>query len=232
MLKKHLKFNTLFAVIFILQLLAEYNHELIRLKQTTKPLIVLSLMLMLIVGTRLRGRFHKRIFAGLVFALLGDILLMLGNDPAYFMYGLGAFLICHIFYISAFYLDFRSAPELDKKGARIATLLCAVFSISFYFYIRPQLGPMRLPVLAYTFVISLMMMMAAFRNMRVNRSSFLLILFGAICFLASDSLLALNKFVLQFDHAGVLIMATYMAAQYLITMGAVDRKLVNLYPEQ
>lgn len=232
MLKKHLKFNTLFAVIFILQLLAGYNHELIRLKQTTKPLIVLSLMLMLIVGTRLRGRFHKRIFAGLVFALLGDILLMLGNDPAYFMYGLGAFLVCHICYISAFYLDFRSAPELDKRGAQIAILLCALFSISFYFYIRPHLGLMRLPVLAYTFVISLMMMMAAFRNLRVNRSSFLLIFFGAICFLASDSLLALNKFVLQFDHAGVLIMATYMAAQYLITMGAVDRKLVNLYPEQ
>jgi uncharacterized membrane protein YhhN len=81
-------------------------------------------------------------------------------------------------------------------------------------------------------VISLMMMMAAFRNLRVNRSSFLLILFGAIFFLVSDALLALNKFVIQFDYAGVFIMATYMAAQYLITMGAVDRKLINLYPEQ
>lgn len=232
MLKKHLKFNTLFAVIFLLQLLAEYNHELIRLKQTTKPLIVLSLLLMLIVGTRLKGRFHKRIFAGLLFALAGDILLMLGDNPAYFMYGLGAFLICHICYISAFYLDFRSAPELDKKGARIAILLCAFFGIGFYFYIRPHLGPLRLPVLAYTFVISLMMMMAAFRNLRVNRSSFLLILFGAIFFLVSDAMLALNKFVIQFDYAGMFIMATYMAAQYLITMGAVDRKLINLYPEQ
>lgn len=228
MLKKHSKFNALFAVIFLLQLLAEFDHQLIRLKYTTKPLIVLSLLLMLYVGTKLKGRFHKRIFAGLIFALAGDMLLMqAGQDQAYFMYGLVAFLICHICYISAFYLDFRSAPELDKKGARIAIFLCAAFSIGFYFYIRPHLGTMKLPVLAYTFVISLMMMMAAFRNLRVNRSSFLLILCGAICFLVSDSLLAFNKFVSQFDYAGVFIMATYMAAQYLITMGAVDRKLLN-----
>lgn len=227
MLRKHSKFNVLFVIIFLLQLLAEFN-QLTRLKYTTKPLIVLSLLLMLYVGTKLKGRFHKRIFSGLVFALAGDVLLMqAGQDPAYFMYGLVAFLICHICYISAFYLDFRSAPELDKKGARIAILLCAAFSIGFYFYIRPHLGTMKLPVLAYTFVISLMMMMAAFRNLRVNSSSFLLILFGAMFFLISDSLLAFNKFVSQLDHAGVFIMATYMAAQYMITMGAVDRKLVN-----
>ncbi|HKG04948.1 MAG TPA: lysoplasmalogenase [Pedobacter sp.] len=227
MLKKHMKFNVLFAIIFLLQLLAEYNTELIRLKYTTKPLITLSLMLMLVVGTKLSGRFHKRVFAGLVFALAGDILLMKSSDPDFFIYGLAAFLICHLCYISAFYLDFRSAPELDKKGARIAILLCAIFSISFYFFIRPHLGTMKLPVLAYIFVMALTMMMAAFRNQRVNRSSFLLILTGAICFLVSDALLTYNKFVSQTNCAGLFIMATYMAAQYLITMGATARKLLN-----
>ena len=143
------------------------------------------------------------------------------------MYGLVAFLTCHIFYISAFYLDFRSAQELDKKGARIAIVLCALFSITFYFYLRPHLGGMKLPVMIYTFVISMMMMMAAFRNQRVNALSFNLILVGALCFLLSDSILAYNKFVKGFDFAGVLIMATYMAAQYLITMGAVERKLLR-----
>jgi uncharacterized membrane protein YhhN len=227
MLKKHLKFNTLFALIFLLQLLAEFN-QLERLRSTTKPMIVLALMLMLAVGTKLKGRFHKRIFAGLIFALSGDILLLsAAQNPAFLMYGLFAFLICHICYISAFYLDFRSAPELDKKGARIAILLGAAFGIGFYFYIRPHLGAMRLPVLAYTFVISLMTMMAVFRNQRVNRSSFLLILVGALCLLVSDSLMALNKFVHPYEHAGLFIMATYMIAQYLITMGAVDRKLIN-----
>ncbi|WP_448634226.1 lysoplasmalogenase [Pedobacter panaciterrae] len=146
---------------------------------------------------------------------------------SFFTYGLIAFLLCHIFYIRAFYLDFSSAPQLDKKGARIAIALCAVFSISFYVYIRHGLGAMKLPVMVYTFVISLMMMMAAFRNMRVNKISFNLILFGAIFFLISDSTLAYNKFVKGFDLAGLLIMATYMIAQYLITIGGIERQLVK-----
>lgn len=227
MLKKYLKFNLLFALIFILQVYAEFN-EVSFLRYLIKPCIVLSLLIMLYTQTGLKGRFHKRLFTGLIFALAGDVLLMMAwKDPSYFMYGLVAFLICHVYYISAFYLDFRSAQELDKKGARIAIVLCALFSISFYFFLRPHLGAMKLPVMVYTFVISMMMMMAAFRNKRVNAISFNLILFGALCFLLSDSILAYNKFVKGFDFAGVFIMASYMAAQYLITMGGVERKLLK-----
>lgn len=227
MLKKYLKFNLLFALIFILQILAEFQ-QITTLRYFIKPCIVISLMVMLYVSTNLKGRFHKRLFIGLFFALMGDILLMfVWQHPNYFIYGLVAFLLGHLFYISAFYLDFRSAQELDKKGARLAIILCATFSIAFYFYLRPHLGDMKLPVMFYTFVISLMMMMAAFRNQRVNTLSFNLILFGALFFLVSDATLAYNKFVKGFDFAGVLIMATYMIAQYLITMGGVERKLLN-----
>ncbi|TKC09502.1 lysoplasmalogenase [Pedobacter frigoris] len=228
MLKKYPKFNLLFATIFILQLVAEFN-QLHTLRLIVKPLIVISLLIMFCLSTGgLKGRFHKRLFAGLFFALAGDVFLMFNNlNTSFFMYGLIAFLTCHICYTSAFYLDFRSAPELDKKGARIAIALCFIFSISFYFFLRPYLGIMRVPVLAYTIIISLMMMMAAFRNMRVNKESFQLIFTGAIFFLLSDSILAYNKFVTELPHAGVLIMGTYMIAQYLITIGGIERQLIH-----
>jgi len=227
MLRKYLKFNLLFAIIFALQLAAEY-YNLQVLRYITKPLIVISLLIMFAVSTKLKGRFHKRLFTGLIFGLAGDVLLMLvWKNETFFIYGLVAFLLCHIFYIRAFYLDFSSAPELDKKGARIAIVLCFIFSVSFYIYIRHGLGAMKLPVMIYTFVISLMMMMAVFRNMRVNKTSFNLILFGAIFFLMSDSILAYNKFVKAFDLAGLLIMATYMVAQYLITIGGIERQLIK-----
>lgn len=227
MLKKYLKFNLIFALIFIFQLVAEY-YQLERLRYITKPLIVISLLIMFVMCTKLKGRFHKRLFTGLIFGLAGDVLLMyVWVNESYFMYGLIAFLLCHIFYIRAFYLDFQSAPELDKKGARIAIAICMVFAIGYYVYIRQDLGAMKLPVMAYTFVISLMMMMAAFRNMRVNKISFNLILFGAMFFLISDSILAYNKFVKSFDLAGLLIMGTYMIAQYLITIGGIERHLIK-----
>ncbi|WEK21505.1 MAG: lysoplasmalogenase [Candidatus Pedobacter colombiensis] len=227
MLKKYAKFNIIFGLIFILQLtLGDKGSG--NLAYFIKPCIVLSLLIMLYISTGLKGRFHKRLFTGLIFALAGDVLLIYAaKDESYFMFGLCAFLLCHIFYIRAFYLDFKSAPELDKKGARIAILLCAIVAISFYFYLRPHLGVMKLPVMVYILAISMMMMMASFRNLRVNSPSFKLILFGAMVFLLSDSILAYNKFVQHIDHSGTWIMATYMIAQYLITIGAVERKLIH-----
>lgn len=230
MLKKHLVFNLLFALIFVLQLASGFTGSPY-LACFSKPAIVVSLLFMLALNTRLKGRFHKRIFTGLIFALAGDVLLMYAaKDEACFMYGLVAFLLCHVFYTSAFYLDFKSAPELDKKGARIAILCCAILSIGFYFFLRPHLGVMKLPVMIYVLVISMMMMMACFRNQRVNAISFKLILFGALCFMLSDSILAYNKFVARIGYADVWIMGTYMIAQYLITSGAVERKLLHNQP--
>lgn len=227
MLKKYPKFSLLFALIFIVQLVVEFN-QLASIDYIIKPLIVISLLFFLAYETKLKGRFHKRLFTGLCFALAGDLLLMfVWKEPAYFTYGLIAFLLCHVFYIAAFYLDFRSAPELDKRGARIAILFCAIVCTSFYFLIRPHLGAMKLPVMAYVLVISMMMMMAAFRNQRVNAGSFNLILAGAICFVVSDAILAYDKFVKGFDFSGFLVIATYMVAQYLIIAGGVTRKLVQ-----
>ena len=225
MLQKHARFNLIFVLLFLLQVIAEYQ-QLHTLRLITKPLIVISLLTYFYISTGLKGRFHKRLFTGLLFALAGDVFLMFNNlDSSFFMYGLVAFLTCHLCYTSAFYLDFRSAPELDKKGARIAIALSFIFAVCFYFYLRPHLGIMKVPVLAYTIIISLMMMMSAFRNRRVNTTSFNLILIGALFFVLSDAILAYNKFISQSAHAGVFIIATYMVAQYLITMGGVSREL-------
>lgn len=227
MMKRYKWFNVLFAVIFMLQLTLGNNGNPY-FAYLIKPSIVLSLLIMFFLTTKLKGRFHKRIFTGLIFALAGDVLLIHAvHNEAYFMYGLAAFLFGHIFYISAFYLDFKSAPELDKKGARIAISLCAIIAIGYYFFLRPHLGMMKLPVMIYILVISMMMMMASFRNQRVNAISFKLILFGAMFFLLSDSILAYNKFVQPITYANTWIMATYMVAQYLITIGAAERKLLH-----
>lgn len=227
MLKKYPKFNILFALIFLLQVIAEYQG-LHSLRLIVKPMICISLLFLFYASTGLKGRFHKRLFAGIVFALAGDVFLMFNYlNASFFMYGLIAFLCCHLCYTSAFYLDFRSAPELDKKGARIVIVSCFIYSLSFYFYLRPYLGIMKVPVLAYTIIISLMVMMSAFRNERVNTGSFRLIFIGALCFLLSDSILAYNNFVAESPLTGVCIMATYMIAQYLITIGGIERQLIR-----
>lgn len=219
-------FSFIFALVFIVQLYAETAGNMFLL-QFSKPLIVISLMVWLYSSTNLKGRFHKRIFTGLIFALAGDVLLMLqAGRPMFFIYGLIAFLLCHIFYIRAFTLDHRSNPKHRTPYFLWIVGVFAIFCSGLFFYLQPKLGAMQFPVLMYAIIITVMALMAVNRYGKVNIFSFKLILYGALFFLLSDSVLAINKFTQTIPQAGVLIMATYMIAQYLIVYGTVVRELV------
>lgn len=224
--KKKLQFSSAYTIVFILVIVAELNNWS-RLKEITIPCITVVLLLFLSSATRLKGRFHQRLFTGLVFALTSDtLILMKSHNPSYFLYGLIASIISYIFYISAFYLDFRSNQELDKKGARIAIVSCLIGCTAFYFFLRPHLGPYRLPVIGYAFIIALLVMMAAFRNQRVNTTSFNFILTGTLFLTISAVCLAFTRFIGPFYFSELGILISYMAAQYLIIRGGVERKLI------
>ena len=98
-----------------------------------------------------------------------------------------------------------------------------VFSLSYYSWIRDYLNDLRIPIMVYMMVISIMVILAGYRYGRVNKFSFKLIYIGAIFFVMSDSILAYNKFAEPISFSGVWIMGTYMLAQYLITMGTIER---------
>jgi len=219
-------FSFIFALVFIVQLYAETAGNMFLL-QFSKPLIVISLMVWLYSSTNLKGRFHKRIFTGLIFALAGDVLLMLETGrPMFFIYGLIAFLLCHIFYIRAFTLDHRSNPKHRTPYFLWIVGVFAIFCSGLFFYLQPKLGAMQFPVLMYAIIITVMALMAVNRYGKVNIFSFKLILYGALFFLLSDIVLAINKFTQTIPQAGVLIIATYMIAQYLVVYGTVVRELV------
>ena len=53
---------------------------------------------------------------------------------------------------------------------------------------------------------------------------------GALLFVLSDSVLAINKFYQSFEAAGVVVMTTYGLAQLFITEGAI-RYISSAYKE-
>jgi uncharacterized membrane protein YhhN len=55
-----------------------------------------------------------------------------------------------------------------------------------------------------------------------NRKAGLLMMIGALLFVISDSVLAVNKFYSEFNGAGIVIMLTYGIAQLMITEGAIS----------
>ena len=226
MFKQHKSFSIIFILIMILNLMVqsivfeEYNIFI-------KPLICLSLAFYLFKESNMKVGFNRLVFAGLIFSLFGDILLLYsGSDVFLFLYGLVSFLIAHILYSSAFFRDFKNKPQESKYFGHLILFLMGVFSMSYYSIIRDYLNDFRIPVLAYIFVISIMAILAGYRYRRVNLLSFRLICFGASFFVISDAALAYMKFVEPYSFAGILIMSTYMIAQFLITLGTIERKVV------
>ena len=223
-----MKRDTLFSIVYFLVLAAHiFAGELDQqvLANASKPAILGLLIVYFVVNllkSKQRNSFGYLILVGLIFSLGGDVFLIFeGEASIYFILGLGSFLIAHVVYIAAFtktYLVNHEIKFLQKYGW--AMLLVVAYGWFFFNAIKDFLGSMIGPVLVYTMVISLMLLIALNRFRKVSTASFLWIAAGAFFFVASDSLLAWNKFVRELDHSHLLIMLTYGLAQYGITRGA------------
>lgn len=187
------------------------------LSTATKPLLMPVLLAGYLAGNR---HWSRWVVAGLVLGWLGDVALMFSGE-LYFMFGLGAFLLGHLAYVFA-YREHRTAglaePLSKPAQIRIALPLLLLASL-LVTVLRPALGGLLIPVMLYAFVISLMVIQAAYRRGFTTATSFTYVMAGAILFMVSDSLLAVNKFLDPLPLSGIWIMTTYLGAQYLIVAG-------------
>ena len=150
---------------------------------------------------------------GLFLSMIGDICLLW---DARFAMGLGAFLCAHIAYI---FMLHRDTPQwLPSKPV---ALVCALAGLGLYAYLWTHGLPegLRLPVLAYVCVITTMTAQAIGRAMYLHTPAAWYVAGGAISFMISDTLLALNKFVLHIPAPFLWILCTYYLAQWLIVFG-------------
>jgi len=186
--------------------IAAGNH-LLRL--VAKPVPLLAFLFMLKPSTLYR----KYIFAGLLLSLTGDILLEV--SPDWFVFGLVSFLFAHIAYIIAF-------VRRSKKAGLLPLMFLSVFGIIMFYILYPGLDGMMLPVAIYLTVILIMVWRALaqrnFNNYSVYAAA------GALFFLFSDGVLAIDKFYSAVPYARWIIMITYWVAQSLIFYSAFKRE--------
>lgn len=153
------------------------------------------------------------ILIGLLCSLAGDIALMLPGDR--FIAGLVAFLLAHVAYIVAF----ATAPGTNLGPLTVPTFApLLLYGALVFRTLAPHLGRLRLPVLLYLLVIVAMAGFALDRWRAYGTPGAALAACGALLFVASDTLLARNRFVARFGAAQALILGTYFAAQWLIAL--------------
>lgn len=215
-------FRLSFLVIFLMVLLIDvFQWQSIYF--FVKPLIMISLI-GLYWSAAQPGERSVTALAAFFFSWGGDVFLLFTGD-LFFMLGLASFLVSHIFYIVS-YRQHRLDEGVGFYGVQKARYSFPIIlaGTGLLTVLYPVLGDMKIPVTAYALVLVVMVLSALFRFGFTSKSSFLMVLTGAILFMVSDSALAINKFLTPLKGAGLLIMSTYMAAQYLIVEGLVKHK--------
>lgn len=149
---------------------------------------------------------------GLLFSLFGDLFL-LGSGELYFILGLIFFLIAHVFYII---MVFKILLEIRLKDFMIAGIPYLLLFLILINVLYDGLGSMKIPVIIYAMTISFLGVFSLLLFLQSRTKTSLLLLFGVLVFITSDTILALNLFYEKQSFYPILIMTTYVMAQFLI----------------
>ena len=214
-------FSILFFIIVLAELICGSKESLSEFHYFTKPLILITLIAFFCrQSNHLNKRTRNITLLALVFSLSGDILLMFVNKSGnFFISGLVAFLLAHLMYISVFL-------RLRNKTANVFPIIVIllIYASGIFYVLKDGLGELIIPVLLYLIVILAMVATAFLRKRHENTNSYNLVFVGAVLFMISDSILALNKFYQPLPFSNISIMLTYALAQYLIVFGILKQK--------
>ena len=203
-----------FSIFYLL--ITAFNQE--EIARILKPF----LLPLLVVAVYLSEKFKTKtlLLTALTFSWIGDVILLFANKgEIYFILGLVAFLVSHVFYIVLFSKQTISKTISNKLsfGAGIGLILLYFFGM--ITTLGPKLGSLTIPVVIYAVVNSTMLFYALKGSFQWNTIPYQSVLIGAIFFISSDSILAFNKFDQPIPYASFLIMITYLAAQFCIVWG-------------
>jgi uncharacterized membrane protein YhhN len=176
------------------------------LQYVFKPLTMLAIISIAMLNVSAPSTFYqKMILVGLIFSTVGDVFLI---DSRRFVQGLTSFLLAHVCFVIAFF----TTPNLPSA------IFYFAYVTFFLSILWRHLGNLKIPVIFYSFALTAMSWLALSRYFQFSDYKSLLAFIGSIFFVASDSLLALNKFKRSFPFAEIAILSTYFAAQWLIAL--------------
>jgi uncharacterized membrane protein YhhN len=226
MMKAHSFSNTGTWIFFAISLLdvtgVVLNNSLLQL--IFKPLIMPSLILLYYISSKRKNKWY---IVAMVFSFLGDVLLL--DKSNMFLYGIAAFLITQLVYV---FIISKELPRSHWKTKLIASIPFLAFFIILIKVLKPGLGEFFLPVVIYGAAISVFGMVSLLNYTLRKDNSSLVLLLGAVLFILSDSMIALNKFYEAAPLYGLAIMVTYILAQYLIFRYMLTRSVKELPEEE
>jgi uncharacterized membrane protein YhhN len=178
---------------------------------TKLPLSVLFVIIAFMASST-NLTYYNILLAGMLFCLAGDVLLIFPTKK-FFLAGLLSFMAGHVLYTLAFFLMARTG---------LLTWVVAAFCLTaggmVFFLLNKHLGKMRIPVIAYIMVITVMVIGAASfaSNGQIGLTGRVLVFCGALLFYFSDFLVARQRFVKKQYINRLAGLPMYYAGQFMI----------------
>ena len=207
--------TALYLIVGVINVYAQFVDDAM-INQFTKPVLMPILIYLVFVKADGFVNLARLLLSlALIFAWVGDMLLLVKGDELFFLGGLGSFLVMQLLYTVVFHKSMDN-PYMPKNNVIVPAIIGFV-AIAYASYMYA--GEMWLPVTIYALCILTMLVFALNRNGETNSKSFLMTTLGAGLFVISDSLIGIDKFMADVPYAPFLIMLTYIPAQYLIMQG-------------
>ncbi len=195
-----------------------------QLEYIAKPAVMLCLFVWLSTRTGLQGETFW-FGLGILFSLAGDLFLMFPSDRM-FLFGLMAFLFAHIVYIAGFHGAWAAANAWSWVMIALIALNATYFLRRFVAAIyRQGKNSLVVPILVYGIFISVMLYAAlsTLQDPAWKRNAAWLASAGALLFVASDMVLAWNKFVLPAKNRRVWNIVLYHLGQIGLIAGVISQ---------
>lgn len=197
-----------FIYVFLFSFIPDYLKMLFKLI----PMVIVILIAFSIKNP-ISQKYKNIIIIGLIFCAIGDYTLQ------WFLIGLTSFLIGHLFYIYAF----SSIAKMKKLTTlQYVLIFYAIAMIGFIGGTLFYRGEAVLATMVIMYIVIIVTM-----GVTATRTQIKFAISGALLFILSDSILAINKFIVSIPFSHQLIMITYYSAQLLIAL-SIRNKLDTL----
>ena len=202
------------TMVAVLALLAVEWKSSVKGKWIAKPLASTGFLLTAVASGCFDSTYGLWVFIGLALSFLGDVFLI-PKAKASFLAGLVFFLLGHVAYIVAFVV--RGQDWASTGGALVVLVVLAVVVGR---WLLPHVGSMRVPVLAYIAVITLMITTAAGTY---AYSAHNLLLGGALMFYLSDLSVARDRFIKDVFANRIWGLPLYYGGQILLALSVAQQ---------
>ena len=234
-MSKLFNFLVLIYIIFIAIHLYCCHFRVIEIRKITKVFLMPLLSTLYYLGTP-EAQFSKNVLAGIFFGFLGDVLILV-DDPfsSLIVPGVICFFIGHLLYMVSFLREtgYYNYKKYFFVLLIISSIFCYIGTIAFK-YLKEGFarGNVMIPGISYLSLLMLLNIAACFYTFTYFNKYSLLASIGSLVFFISDFILVRKMFYEENKYYQVILTATYILAQSLISYGLSHRRSKYIHKEK